>query len=589
MSPLHPLLRLALIASFAAGSVSLASAQPATASKSTAPADAAPKASGLNSELFYQLMLGELSAQNGESETAYGLMLDAARKSKEPRLFERAIDIALRARKGEWALEAANAWLSAIPSSKEANRYVLQILIGLNKIADTLEPAKRELASFPPKERAAAIGLLPRYYGRAGNRALAAKVVEQALTTDLQDSRYGAAAWSAVGSLRLMAGDAPGALEAAGRAAAMGPTADEPVVLALNLMDTKVPAAEALVRQYLKAQPNPDVRMAYTRKLLDSARYAEAYTQMQALTAEKPDYADAWLIRGSLEQQDKKLMEADTSLKRYVGLVEAKTSAANGNEMGRGLVQAYLLLAQIAEQNNKLDEANAYLKKIDSPQDAARVQSRRAMILSRQGKLDEAITLVRGLPETQPEEARAKINAELQLLRDAKRNAEAYALLTKALERFPNDPDLMYDQALLADKLNKLVEMEQLLRKVIALKPDFHHAYNALGYSLADRNLRLPEARALIKKALEFAPNDPYIIDSLAWVEYRSGNAQEAQRLLQGAYSERPDAEIAAHLGEVLWKLGQREQANAIWKEGLSLSPHNETLLETIRRLRGAL
>jgi Flp pilus assembly protein TadD len=211
------------------------------------------------------------------------------------------------------------------------------------------------------------------------------------------------------------------------------------------------------------------------------------------------------------------------------------------------------------------------------------------MILSRKGKLDEAITLVRGLPETQPEEARTKINAELQLLRDAKRNAEAYALLAKALQRFPNDPDLMYDQAMLADKLNKLEEMEQLLRKVIALKPDFHHAYNALGYSLADRNLRLPEARALIKKALEFAPNDPYIIDSLAWVEYRSGNAAEAQRLLQAAYSERPDAEIAAHLGEVLWKLGQREQANAIWKEGLTLSPDNETLLETIRRLRGAL
>ena len=148
---------------------------------------------------------------------------------------------------------------------------------------------------------------------------------------------------------------------------------------------------------------------------------------------------------------------------------------------------------------------------------------------------------------------------------------------------------MAYDLAMLAEKLGKLPEMELLLRRVIAEQPDYHHAYNALGYSLADRNMRLPEARQLITKALEFAPNDPFIVDSMAWVEYRSGNLQEARRLLEQAYANRQDAEIAAHLGEVLWSLGQREQATALWRKALSEDKDNDTLQETVRRLRGAL
>jgi Flp pilus assembly protein TadD len=127
--------------------------------------------------------------------------------------------------------------------------------------------------------------------------------------------------------------------------------------------------------------------------------------------------------------------------------------------------------------------------------------------------------------------------------------------------------------------------MEKLLRQVIAAKPDYHNAYNALGYSLADRNTRLNEARTLVAKALEFAPNDPYIVDSMAWVEFRSGNKQEALRLLQGAFKAKPDPEIAAHLGEVLWNLEQHARAQSVWKEGLLLNPQNETLKETIYRL----
>ncbi|MEO7108444.1 MAG: tetratricopeptide repeat protein, partial [Rhodoferax sp.] len=229
----------------------------------------------------------------------------------------------------------------------------------------------------------------------------------------------------------------------------------------------------------------------------------------------------------------------------------------------------------------------AYLDHIVSPADTLRVQKRYAALLARQGKLAEARAVIQNVPELQPSDALDKLNAEAQLLRDNREYAAAYQLLQEASTRYPNDTELVYDLAMMAEKLGKTDEMEQLLREVIQEKPDYLHAYNALGYSLADRNIRLPEARQLILKALEFAPNDPFIVDSLAWVEFRAGNSAEALRLLQGAFKARPDAEIAAHLGEVLWSVGQQDQASAIWKEGIGLNPQNETLRETMQRLRG--
>jgi Flp pilus assembly protein TadD len=159
-------------------------------------------------------------------------------------------------------------------------------------------------------------------------------------------------------------------------------------------------------------------------------------------------------------------------------------------------------------------------------------------------------------------------------------------VLEAANQRFPNDADLLYEQAMMAEKIGQLDAMEAQLRRVMALKPDHAHAYNALGYSLAERNTRLPEARELVEKALALAPNDPFIQDSLAWVEFRMGNKAEALRILEAAYRMRPDAEIAAHMGEVLWSMDQRDRARAIWREGLLLNPENETLADTLRRLR---
>jgi len=268
-----------------------------------------------------------------------------------------------------------------------------------------------------------------------------------------------------------------------------------------------------------------------------------------------------------------------------VELVQSQKNAG-ADDQGRGLAQAYLSLAQIAEQRKDFAQAEKWLGKITSAEDLIRAQSRRAGILARQGKVDEARKLIRNLPERSPADVRMKLAAEVQMLRDNKLYQAAYDLLAEHNRLNPKDYDLIYDQATLAERLGNTTEMERLLRRIMADKPDYHHAYNALGYSFAERNIRLSEARQLVLKALEYAPGDPFITDSLGWVEFRSGNKPEALRILQGAYKVRPDAEIAAHLGEVLWSMGQREQALNIWREGAQLNADNETLMATLKRLR---
>lgn len=548
-----------------------------------AQAEAPP--SPLDAELFYQLLIGEMTTQSGESAEGFALLLDAARKTNDGQLYQRATDIALQSRSGDAALQAASAWKQAQPTSRDANRYILQILIALNRIGDTAPALRTEIDLAPVIERAQVLAAVPRAYARASDKKLASTVVEQALEPYLNNPASAGAAWSVVARMRVASGDKPGALAAAQRGVAADGNAEGPVMVALELMDPQQAGAEKLVRDYLERQPRaePEIRMGYARALLDEQRYSEATAQLQKVASDLPDYPASWLLLGSLQLQEGRLAQAQTSLERYVELASVQALEA-GNR--RGLDQAYLALSQLAEKRKDYAAAEGWLGKIENASELLTAQARRASILASQGKLQEGRALIRQLPERNPGDARLKLNAEIGLLREFKQYRQASELLGQALAATPDEPDLLYDQAMMAEKLNALGEMERLLRRVIALKPDYHHAYNALGYSFAERSIRLPEARELIRKALEYAPSDPFIRDSLGWVEFRMGNTAEAARIFEAAYKAKPDPEIAAHFGEVLWSLGERQRAMAIWKEGQLLSPDNATLVETLKRLR---
>src|SRR5205085_7132546 len=170
--------------------------------------------------------------------------------------------------------------------------------------------------------------------------------------------------------------------------------------------------------------------------------------------------------------------------------------------------------------------------------------------------------------------------------RESKAWNETYDMLSKAVVTYPNSFELLYDRAMAAERVDKIDVLEKDLRRVIVMKPDYAHAYNALGYTLAEKTHRLAEARDLIEKAYKLSPDDPFILDSLGWVYYRLGNVDTALKHLQSAYDARPDPEIAAHLGEVLWKSGQRDAAQKVWRAALAENPNHESLLAVMQKYR---
>jgi tetratricopeptide (TPR) repeat protein len=541
--------------------------------------------SNLDAPLFYQLLLGEIELRNGEKATAYQLLLDAARRAKDEALFRRVTDIALQARAGDQALAAVLAWRQALPDSQEALRYQVQLLVALNRVGEADEPLSTLLKQAPRPALPGMIDAVPRFVGRSADRA-------------------GVAALVATGRSWLAAGDTAKALEFAQRAAAAAPSADGPALLALDMLPA-TPAAEAIVTARVATSPSsPAVRLLYVRTLAASQRLADAALQVGALTRSDPTLAPPWLTLGALELELHRPKQATTALETYVRLVEGGAAVTFGtapaapapvaddddddtpSTPGSALTQAWLLLSQAAEEQGDLAGAERWLARIDDSQRALDVQSRRASLLVKQGKMAEARELIRRVPERMAGDARAKLLAEAELLREAKQWGEAEKVLAQANKAFPDDTDLLYEQAMLEEKLDRLDDMERLLRRVIELKPNHQHAYNALGYSLADRKIRLPEARLLIQKALELSPGEPFITDSMGWVEYRLGHREEAIRLLRVAYQARPDPEIAAHLGEVLWIDGKTEEARRVWREGRARDSSNDVLRETLARLR---
>ncbi len=598
-----------------AGTATLAFAQAVAPAPADQAAAQTPSRSALDALMFYQLLIGEMELRSGQAGVAFEVLLDAARRSRDEQLFRRAVDVALQSRVGDQALVAAKAWRAALPDSLDALRTQLQILVALNRINDIGEPLRALLARTPEAERGGLISSVPRFLQRAGEARAVAGLIEEQLQPYAGSASTKVAARVAIGRAWLAAGDTDKALTLARAAASDDAAAPGPALLAMDLMGRQ-PAAEDLVTAHLR-QPTaePAVRLAFVRVLVQAQRHADAIKQLDITTRLQPDLAAPWLTLGALHVELKHPPQADAALLRYVDLVTAAgaggpvaagsataaapTPADKGDEddheaatstaadaRGAGLVQAWLLLAQSAELRGDFSAAEKYLARVDSPQRALEVQSRRATILARQGRLREARELLQKLPERQPDDARAKLVAEAHLLRELKRWGDSHAVLTAASLRWPDDTELVYEQAMMAEKLDRVDEMERLLRRVIAAKPDHQHAYNALGYSLADRGQRLPEARALIAKALELAPGDPFITDSLGWVEYRLGNRDEALRLLRQAYASRPDTEIAAHLGEVLWALGQQDEARRVWREGRNRDAANEVLRETLARLK---
>jgi Flp pilus assembly protein TadD len=300
------------------------------------------------------------------------------------------------------------------------------------------------------------------------------------------------------------------------------------------------------------------------------------------LTQEHPNFAPGWLFFGLLQSDLSQVLQSELSLKQYIKLVE---NVKDLDQSG-GLSEAYLALSQLAQKQGRLAQAEELLTRIPAEADPLKVATRRAALLAQQGRKVDGLKVLEQVKVNSPQVARQKALAISQWLREDKQFNSALTTIEQALAQFPADTDLQSELAMLCEKLGRFDQMESLLRGIMKVKPTDPHAFNALGYSLADRKIRLDEARELILKAVQLAPRDPFIQDSLGWLEFRVGNTTEAVRILEAAFKARPDAEIAAHLGEVYWSMGQQDKAGTVWREGLMLKSDNETLLETLKQFK---
>lgn len=525
----------------------------------------------LTDQLLYQFLLAEVAGQRGNPSLSAQAYVDLAQRTRDPRVARRATEVALFARATDSALSAAKVWHDTEPTSRRALQTYSSLLVASGQL-DAALPLVEKLLAQDPAGQADAYLQVNRLLNNVRDKKAALRFVSRIVERQPSVSQ----AQYALAQAALAAGENEQALSAVRRARALRPDWEQAVLLEAQLLQSGSRAAamkllEVFLQQYPEAR---EVRLSYARALAGEQRLAEARNEFQRLLKAYPESNDMLLAVGLLSMQMEDFVQADASFRRLLAL------GYRDSDM------LHMYLGQAAEGRKDFAAALQWYEKIQLGEQFVAARVRAAQVIVKLRGLDSARSYLAGI-EPQGKDQRIQLTlAESQLLRDANQIQAAFVLLERALKDAPDNTDLLYDYAMLAEKMDRLDVLESSLRKVIALRPDNAHAYNALGYSFADRNVRLEEARQLIDRALALSPGDLFIIDSKAWIEYRLGNLATALQLLRQAYAGRPDAEIAAHYGEVLWVSGQREQAVRIWDEALKKSPTHEVLNATIKRLK---
>jgi tetratricopeptide (TPR) repeat protein len=569
-----------------------------------ADADAKLPDNQLTSATLFKLMMSEIAAQRGATDASYATEFRLAKETRDPRIARRAVEFAVQTRQPAQAVEAARLWTELAPDSQLANDTFLTLLI-LSGRYDEAEPLlAAKIASAPSKSSALAqvYGLLAQ-----GQRRPEA----YALTRKLADS-YPALpeAHLIVAQAAAAAGDRANAVSEARVAVKLQPDSEPATIMLAQFQQFEAPKeADAVLSSYIARNPkSTTVRIAYARFLNGEKRFDDAAAQLSRVRRDAANNPETIYTLGLLAYQANRPKDSEAYFKHFIELsVGAKAKAAAAAAAipqsdddddasdtasdarpaegpGRGPNRAYLYLAQIAEDQKDYPRALDWLSKVGEGPEYSMAHIRRALILARQGKIDVARAELHAMPTSTPAQRTEVTLAEAQMLRDADQNQAAFDLLAGAVEKTPDDAELLYDYGMTAEKVNRIDVLENAMRSVMKVRPDNAQAYNALGYTLADRNERLDEAKALIEKANALAPDDASILDSLGWVQYRLGNNSDAVANLQKAYKLRNDAEIAVHLGEVLWVSGKPTEAEKAWADAKAKEPQNETLKSTLTR-----
>ena len=526
----------------------------------------------LSENVLYEFLLGEIAGQRGQLNVAAEAYLDIAKATRDPRIAQRATEVALYARQPATALSAARIWAETDPDSAQARQTLVALLVSAHKLDEARQHIEKLLAAEGENIGQSFLqlnGLMAKTTDKNAALNLVSELAKPHPRLPEAHFALSQAAWHAA--------KYDVALSEIRKALELRPDW-EPAALFQGQMlqrDSNHLAIDYL-RGYLKNHPKAkDVRLSYARLLVAEKNYPDARKEFQQLMTDFPKNAEVSLAVGLLSMQLNDYDAAEENFKQALSL----------NYKDQDSVRYYL--GQVYEERKHYGEAQRWYGSVGPGELYISAQIRYASMLGKQDKLAQAREYLHKLEPRDLHQRMLIVLAEAQLLRDATRYQEAFDLLGRTLEKNPNYPDLLYDYAMAAEKLNRFDVLEDNLRKLIKLKPDYAHAYNALGYTLADRNERLSEAVEFIRQALQLSPEDPFIMDSMGWVQYRLGNFKEGTDYLRRAFANRPDPEIAAHLGEVLWAQGRREEAQQIWRTSLKDNPGNETLQNVMKKFAG--
>ncbi|MCB5191504.1 tetratricopeptide repeat protein [Methylobacillus arboreus] len=556
--------KIAIAVACAALSVGMGNAATAATKGETSPPQPA-----LTGEFVYKYLIGEIAGQRGQFDLASALFLDLAKLNQDSRLAERAAKTAVLGNDGRTAIDAANLWSQLDPGSTEAHQALTQMLINTGQFNAAKPHLKHLLAN--EEGRASGFMFLNNLLSRQQDKGAVLSLVQELARDypELPEAHFAIAhaAWNA--------GNTELSLAELNQANKLRPGWEMAALMQGQVLLGKSPEeAVSFYRSFL-AQHNSanEVRLALARILAGQKKFDEAKNEFIKLIEASNGNPEILVVVGLLSLQANELPDAEKYFKEALG------------KGFKDKDQVYIYLGQIAEKKQNDNEALQWYSKV-SPGEVRYVDAQLgvANVISRREGIDAAIQSLEKLPDLTDAQRAAVVHAQANVLTQARRHEEAYSRLENAINTLPNSPELVYDFAMAAERVNKLDVMERELRKLIKIQPEFSQAYNALGYSLADRDIRLDEAKTLIEKAHELSPDDHYILDSLGWVHYRLGNLDQALDYLSRAYSQQPDPEIAAHLGEVLWKQGKRDEAVKTWEAALSAFPENEVLISTNRK-----
>ena len=520
-----------------------------------------------NSEAMYEFLVAEIAAQRGDTEGALALFHRLARELKDPQVARRAVETAIRARAFGPALESASLLLELDPDSTLAREIMAALLANDGDIAKAKTTLEAMLSKNPNRGPIVMqlSGLLNKFPDKVAVLETTRALCEPYLASP--EAHY------AIGVSALVAGKVDVARKEADAALAIKPSWEQGAILKAQVLRKAAPAdVLPFYQDFVAANPNSqDVRMQLGRELAAERKLGEAREQFRAAEKLAKNDAQAAYAIGLLSLQLEDYLEAQVAFSRALKLNYREPTSI------------YLGMGQAAEGLKRYEEAIGWYQKVDAG-DWVRAQLKIATLIARQQGLTAGRDYLQRIEARTQEDSIQMIQVEAQLLRDAKAWGETYEMLTKAVAKYPESFELLYDRAMAAERIDKLDVLEADLRRVIRMKPDYAHAYNALGYTLADRTTRLSEAKELIEKAFKLSPDDPFILDSLGWVNFRMGRMQDAIKHLQTAYGQRPDPEIAAHYGEVLWSAGNRDEARKVWNAALSENPNHESLLAVMAK-----